>query len=748
MLKTTPTALALAGALFASAAFGLTGPVYTGELLPKPREVLGAWQNLPLAPRQLDIQTEAASPRAVVLGRDLLAKRISELAGQAAMNTPPPGRVTIVLGRLQDDLVKKADARFSLKLAGLALKPEGYVIRVRQEPGETHIIAAGVDSRGAFYAAATLLQQTGLVDGKLILRLADLNDWPDWPRRYVSDYNPSGAAAMEFLALNKINGFAFQHRFEWHDFNADTPQNWGRISTYGAVLKEMKAFRDQTGLLDYMLVLNIYADRKQPWFDITNEADLQNLITRCQYAADNGITHIMICVDDWTPNENGRYVCPHPTERKQFNDSVGKAQGYLMTSLFNALHQTYPEVELSVAPPVYSLLDHKAAEPAGAEYLRDLSASLPPEVFIVWTGPRVISDRVEKTDFTAFSKLVNHHRLTFWDNSECINTPLPHWVTRFYDGFAADSGGLIFLNMHAFGWPWCVPFDLNANDYLWNPKGYDPVYSYRNAVEKVYGTGTYPAVAAFISKLEALQKTTDKAAKLALIQQLEQLLKEFEKLNLPTQHPTGPVTAAKAELSATNSTLKIPRLAVPPAIDGDLSDPAWAQAATFDFKAPMNSTQELQPAQGKIGFDDQTLYLGLVMHHQKPLAAPVFKDRHDDAVYNSPDAVEIFLQDAAAGFYAHFALDHMGNYFDEKDGGGAGSWNPPWRVMVKKGDHQWTAEIAIPLTAIAPDAAVAGRSWKGNFCRVYNAEGQASTWSPVFGSFHNPVFWGTLTFAN
>lgn len=748
MLKTMTSPLALAGAFFASAAFGLTGPFYTGEVLPRPREVLSAWQNLPLAPHQLDIQTDAASPRAVLLGRDLLAKRISELAGQVTAGTPPSGRVTIVLGRLQDEIVKKADTRFNLKLAGLALKPEGYVIRIRQEPGETHIIAAGADPRGAFYAAATLLQQTGIVDGRLILRLAEINDWPDWPRRYAGDYCPVGAASMEFLALNKINGFAIQHRCEWHDFNADTPQNWGRISTYGAALKELKEFRDQTGLVDYMLVLNIYANRKQPWFNITNEEDIRNLITRCRFAADSGITHIMICVDDWTPSENGRYVCPHPAERKRFDDSVGKAQGYLMTRLFNALHKTYPELELSICPPVYSLLDHQAAAPNGANYLRDLSASLPPDVFIVWTGPRVISDTVQKADFEAFSKLVNHHRLTFWDNSECINMPLMRWITRFYDGFAADSGGLIFLNRHAFGWPWCVPFDLNANDYLWNPKGYDLAYSYRNAVEKIYGTGTYPAVAAFIGKLETLQKTTDKAAKQALIQQLEQLIKEFEKLNLPTQHPAGPITAAKAELSALNSTLKIPRLASPPAIDGDLSDPAWAQAANFDFKPLINGPQEIQPAWGKIGFDDQNLYLAFVMRHDKPLAAPVLKDRHDDAVYTSPDAVEFFLRPDPGSAYLHFVVDHMGNYYDEKGGDGPGSWNPSWRLAVKKGDRQWTAEIAVPLTAIALNAAVAGQSWQGNFCRVYNAEGQASAWSPVLGSFHNPIFWGTLTFEN
>jgi hypothetical protein len=94
-------------------------------------------------------------------------------------------------------------------------------------------------------------------------------------------------------------------------------------------------------------------------------------------------------------------------EKERFGDSIGRAQGYLMRRLREALMPQCPDLALSLYPAVYSLYNHKAHEaPEAQRYLRDLAAGLPHDVFVVWTGPRVSSSEMKREDYLAFSRRV------------------------------------------------------------------------------------------------------------------------------------------------------------------------------------------------------------------------------------------------------------------------------------------------------------------------------------------------------
>jgi hypothetical protein len=768
---------------------------YTGELLPKPQQVLSKWSFIPLGHADLEITLATPSSETMLLAQRLIREKISDSATGIAKTAT--GKVSLYIGPLQSPLIQRVAQERKLGLAKIKLKPEGYVIRTVRDKQGTIIIAAGADVRGTFYGAMTIRQQIGVEAGQLGIRLADINDWPEWAQRFASDYSPISSQALQFLGMNKINGYAIQHRREWHDFDADTVQDWGRQSTYGKELQAMKEFRDRTGLIDFMLVINIYADRKQSWFDITNEQDIAGLVERCKYAAQMGITHVMICVDDWTPSEGGRYVCPNPTEKVRFGDSVGKAQGYLMARLYQALKTPCPDLALSLCSPVYSLKDHKAESKHGADYLRDLSNALPPEVAIAWSGPRVVNKEnssITQDDFKRYSKLVNGHKLIYWDNGEGTNPPIPHWNVKFYDGFATDSQGVAFLNMHTLGWAWSLPFTLNAHDYLWNPKGFNENDSFKHSVEQIYGRNTFKPVNAFVQKFGALQalslkrelyrkelmekqtlrkaktnpaktmstpaadavdgewearKAADRKEGTQLIGELEALLSEFKRLNLPTEQPASAVGVLKAEAELQVPELSIGRVHAAPTIDGVIGKDEWAQATTVTL-TPMKEGSE--PVTVQVGYDDGSLYLAFQSSYQKELAIPVFKDKHDDAVYSSPDAIEIFLQPGFGGSYGHLVFDHMGNTFDERNNGEVRDWNPAWTIKVQKSPGSWSAEIALPFSSLQDmmgTPPIPGTVWRGNFARVYNAENQISTWSPTHGaSFHNETFWGKLKFAD
>jgi len=163
---------------------------YTGEVLPRPQQVLGTWRFLPIAPESLEVQTASPAHGAIELAGRMLRDRVRPAATQTAAPRGAVGKVVIILGTFDDDIVEHADRRLGLRLRRLVLPPEGYAIRVREEAGATFIIAAGQGPRGAFYAAMTLWQNIGVDHGRLGVRCAEINDWPEWQRRFVSDYSP------------------------------------------------------------------------------------------------------------------------------------------------------------------------------------------------------------------------------------------------------------------------------------------------------------------------------------------------------------------------------------------------------------------------------------------------------------------------------------------------------------------------------------------------------------------------------
>jgi hyaluronoglucosaminidase len=727
-------------------------PHYTGEVVPRPQQILSAWRFLPITPESLEVQIPSPAHGAIELARNMLRERAHAAATEATGSPGAVGKIVIVLGSFDDEIIQQADRRFELRLRQVVLPPEGYAIRVREEAGATFIVAAGQSPRGAFYAAMTLWQNIGVEGGRPGARCAEINDWPEWQRRFVSDYGPAARDSLQMLTTYKINGYAIQHRAEWRDFAPDRrPPYGGRFGTYQAALDEFKRWHDETGLVDGMLLLHIYAaaPRTQPWIDITSEADIAELVTRCRFAASHGIGHVMICVDDWTPAENGRYVCPHPQERQRFGDSVGRAHGYLMLRLHQALKPEFPELELSIVPAVYSLA-HAAGKPENSRYLRDLAAEAPREVYIVWTGPQICSRSITREDFLAFARLVNHHRLLLWDNSNGFGRPLPSQPAHYYEGFAADSGGLVYYNLQMLGVDWQQPFGLCAGDYLWNPRAFDARASYAAVVQKLYGPEAHAPVAAYIERNRRLQAAPgDVRTQRRVVAEMERILKEMDRLGLPTRRLRAGLDSRRALLEAKPPSLWVARLAARPAIDGMLDDSCWKAATRFILRGTDEATESTE---GLLGWDDANLYLGFTINHRAALTHPPGRVPRDRPIFfNSDDVIELFLQPEGASTYGHLVFDHQGNRFDEKGAGGGSSWNPGWRVEVARADGVWTAEVAVPFSAFAALGASAprrGAIWKANFCRHLVAGGRLSAWSSVPGNpgFHTTELFGMLRF--
>ncbi len=637
-------------------------------------------------------------------------------------------------------------ARLALEFLELPANPAEPALEIRLQCGEkdsenyriscekNRITVDGEGPAGMFNGAMTLHQLIRRDGGYREITLAEVSDGPVWKERFMGDYAPFDAAKLEFAAKYKYGGLAFQYRAEWHKFTAER---------YRGAFAAQKRYLD-AGVLKFMLVYHIYAagKRERALFNIASESDLAELAGRCRFAYESGFRHIMICADDWTPLEGGRYVLISPEEKRKFGDSAGKGHGYLMTRLRQAL----PGVQWSFCPPVYSL-SHTADALPMQQYLKELGEALPKDIPIVWTGPQVISRRIEAEDEKTYSGYAGGHKTLIWDNSECDPYPIHRWETHI-DRELAPAG--IFVNAHAFGAsPWMQWFGVTANDYLWNPGKYDS----RRSLAQVYGRfrphDDVGEIEAFQQQFDALNALSPKDDFKAGLAEFKQRAERLTARGLIDRWVGNYLNQLYAKLESPRPQLEAYLISQPPLLDGQLDDPCWQGMAEHSFQT--RNGQAVAPGRRgwvKVVFDREAIYFAFRLEVDRELADTIFNNPDHD-LFNSADLVEIFLKPNDK--FIQFALDHRGHRFNNMFGSPAG-FKPVnhWEGKIHKTPECWTAEIKIPFKLLAELGAAPPTdqtAWSANFCREYNAGKELQCWSPTHAnSFLNPEMFGAVRF--
>jgi len=173
-------------------------------------------------------------------------------------------------------------------------------------------------------------------------------------------------------------------------------------------------------------------------------------------------------------------------------------------------------------------------------------------------------------------------------------------------------------------------------------------------------------------------------------------------------------------------------VAQPPAIDGRLDDPAWAQASVArDFwisdqqRAPSEQTEVLILA------DDRNLYFGFKVYDSQPNAIEAIQTRRD-AGFGFDDQVAVELD---AYFnrrdISRFSVSAKGVQDDEIAGGRSAKieWKGDWTGAAARTDYGWSAEIAIPFAILNYQE---GNTIFGiNFTRYHNRTQERSLWADV-----------------
>jgi hyaluronoglucosaminidase len=141
-------------------------------------------------------------------------------------------------------------------------------------------------------------------------------------------------------------------------------------------------------------------------FDYLSEKDYRALLAKFRDFQKLGCRTLSLLMDDIPP------VLPNNCA-KAFR-TLGEAHGRLLIRLWADLKAADPECRLWFCPTVYT--DQFASGPVQRDpYLVDLAAIIPAGVTVMWTGPRIIAERLDRKSLAALAAMFRGDVL-LWDN--------------------------------------------------------------------------------------------------------------------------------------------------------------------------------------------------------------------------------------------------------------------------------------------------------------------------------------------
>jgi hypothetical protein len=195
-----------------------------------------------------------------------------------------------------------------------------------------------------------------------------------------------------------------------------------------------------------------------------------------------------------------------------------------------------------------------------------------------------------------------------------------------------------------------------------------------------------------------------------------------------TQLPVSSPLASRPVSSAS-------RIADAPSIDGALDEQIWQQAP------PLTGFVQAEPFQGqpasehtevRILYDDEAIYVGVVLHDRDPSLIVTTDTRRDAELDEMDSFVMIFdtFRDRQNGFV--FGTNAAGIQYDAQvrdQGEEEDSWDGSWDVRTNTNAASWVAEFRIPLRTLRYGPAP--QTWGVNFFRNIQRTRERAYWSAL-----------------
>jgi hypothetical protein len=178
-----------------------------------------------------------------------------------------------------------------------------------------------------------------------------------------------------------------------------------------------------------------------------------------------------------------------------------------------------------------------------------------------------------------------------------------------------------------------------------------------------------------------------------------------------------------AEAAPTGYEITAPDPATPPAIDGTISDPAWAKAAhvTLDHDLQFQRPAQ-QHTDAYFMLDDKNLYVAFVAQQQTDIIAT---QHTNDVGENSDDEVAVRLwPDGGSGFAYRFAASPIGTRYESSSENS--SYAPTWTAVGKVSAGQYVVTMRIPLNVLRGEQR---KTWRVQFSRLVQRTGELYCWA-------------------
>ena len=185
-----------------------------------------------------------------------------------------------------------------------------------------------------------------------------------------------------------------------------------------------------------------------------------------------------------------------------------------------------------------------------------------------------------------------------------------------------------------------------------------------------------------------------------------------------------------------------------PAIDGRLTDEAWALApaqGNFVQREPSYGAASTEKTEFRILYDDKTLYIAVWVWDSDP-SAIMGSEMKRDAGLNKGDQLKITIDtfhDHRNAFY--FSTNPLGAYKDANTVENGRTinydWNAVWDNKTTIDERGWYVEMAIPLNQLRFKTTIGESTWGLNLCRILFRKNEESYWVPF------PREWGASGFA-
>lgn len=406
-----------------------------------------------------------------------------------------------------------------LPLASISGRDQGYVI-TPMETGPCHVVfLMGETAVSNFYAAATAAQL--LEEDRCVYHSAAVIDYPDflgrsyllkrWETLADLDRDLDGLEMMSLHKLNKAYAGYEGHTKVWHQPDA----------LFKAGIDEAGRWCRENGVMSLGIMVNPYSHFEkwsaedalsQParytWTHAGAEGR-ETLRKVFKLGLEAGAGTVMLLADDFVPHEGRNrmhfslYV---PEDRDRFVN-LQNAQAHVINRLKVWIDRDYPGTRFEFCPPWYlnEFIDRSGGK--AEVYLQELTAQIPQEVAIIWTGPTVRSLSIDMADVRRYRDLIGRWPM-LWDNTlyaRNLETTVYGGYTTYYPGkvrmcnlfepldtdrpadfHELNDGRHMYMNGAADSEVYRIKFATVA-DYEWNTSAYNPDVSLWKALVKAYG---------------------------------------------------------------------------------------------------------------------------------------------------------------------------------------------------------------------------------------------------------------------